>query len=150
MNLANPNLWIYAVADENRGMVRRLDEEAVPSVYNRSDIPERRRGESVTLQRFRGLDVNVGFVTKDVDTEPGEPHAHPWEQINYVLKGSCTFSVNGEALVVTEGDIFLIPPGVDHAYVSSDECCTLLTVSPLREDYLKDVEYQDEFVSLEE
>lgn len=130
-------------------MVRRMNESAVPSVYNRSEIPERRRGDSVTLQRFRGLDVHVGFVAKEPDSEPGDPHDHPWEQINYVLDGSCTFNVDGEDLDVEEGDIFLIPPGVEHTYVSSEEACTLMTVSPLREEYLENVEYQEEFLPLD-
>lgn len=49
--------------------------------------------------------------------EPGAtvpPHSHPHEQTGYVVEGTLTFTVDGEAVVCGPGDTYAIPGGETH------------------------------------
>lgn len=64
-------------------------------------------GENASIQRF--------YI------EPGAEvpeHDHPHEQIGTVTQGTLTFLVDGEELLVHEGDTFVIPGGEPHAAVN--------------------------------
>jgi len=63
-----------------------------------------------------------------------------------VLEGDCRFEVGGTTIDVSEGDVFVVPPDVDHGVEpTTDEPCRLLFTGPLRKDYLPHTEYQPEF-----
>jgi quercetin dioxygenase-like cupin family protein len=50
--------------------------------------------------------------------EPGETvpeHAHEHEQAGFLLAGSLTFLVDGEELLVQEGDSYVVPGNEPHA-----------------------------------
>jgi mannose-6-phosphate isomerase-like protein (cupin superfamily) len=40
------------------------------------------------------------------------------EEIYYVLQGTGTMTIEGEAVALTPGDAVLVPPGVDHGLVN--------------------------------
>lgn len=124
-------------------MVRRYDEDAVPSVYGLDDIPPKRAGGS-EQRFFRGLDTLVG-VTRVEPGRDAEPHSHPWEQVTFVLEGGCRFHVGEESVRVSAGDIFLVPPDVAHMAEATGDPCTLVFAGPLREDVLEHTDYQAEF-----
>ena len=124
-------------------MVRQYDADAVPAVYRLEDVPAR-EGDGTTQRFLRGLDAMLGTTR----VEPGrvsDRHAHPWEQLVYVLDGACTFHVGGVAVDVAAGDAFWVPPGVEHGADGGDAPCTLLFAGPLREDALEHVAHQAEF-----
>lgn len=125
-------------------MVRKYHRDEIPSVYNRSQLPHHEKREGVEQQYFRGLSTFVGFTTFD-ERGPGEPHSHPWEQLNFVVDGECRFRVGDEVIDVAEGDLFFIPPDVPHGADSLDGECTICFISPLREDYARFTDYQTEF-----
>lgn len=128
-------------------MVREYDSDEIPARYSRYELPTVEKREGVTQAYFRGLDILVGFTMIEPSKSPSEPHSHPWEQINYVLEGSCRFHVGDDVIDISEGDIFVIPPNVPHTSEPPEERCTIQFISPLREDYLSETSYQKEFYS---
>lgn len=88
----------------------------------------------------------IGRTVLEPGCEVG-PHSHPWEQIAYIESGACDFHLGEEVVQVSEGDIFVIPGGVEHYAdpTGYDEPVVNLDAWPLREDYLPRTFYQDEF-----
>lgn len=126
-------------------MVRDYDESKIPAVYNLQDVPAARNDTGSTQKIFRGLDSMVGF-TKIKSDEEAEPHSHPFEQINLLIKGKVDFYVGGEIVTLERYDILEIPPGVEHeSRELSDGPAELLAFWPLREDRLEHTAYQTEF-----
>jgi quercetin dioxygenase-like cupin family protein len=73
------------------------------------------------------------------------PHAHPFDQIAYVVKGRMLFTVGSEKIEVSAGEVIHIPRDVVHCgEVLGDEIVHNLDVfSPLREDYRHLTVYQE-------
>ena len=44
-------------------------------------------------------------------------HDHDFYELVYVTEGFCLHETGGEATLLMEGDIFILPPGVSHRYV---------------------------------
>ena len=63
-------------------------------------------------------------------------HSHDSEQITYVLQGSLRFLVGGEEIIVREGEVLHIPPGVPHQAEALDDTFELDVFSPIRTDWL--------------
>lgn len=70
-------------------------------------------------------------------------HAHPHEQIEYIIQGKVEFKVveNGreETRILGPGDIVVIPPNVKHTeskYLKDAKVIELDIFCPPREDYL--------------
>lgn len=63
-------------------------------------------------------------------------HAHPHEQISYMVRGSLRFTVDGESFVLNAGESCLIASGKTHAVEALSDCLALDTFSPPREDFL--------------
>lgn len=124
-------------------MARKYDPSAVPSAYRLEDAPAR-RGDGITQRFFRGVDTLLGMTRVDPG-RVGDPHVHPWEQVVYVLDGACTFRVGVASMAVEAGDVFLVPPGYEHAADGGESPCTLLFCGPLREDLVEHTAYQVEF-----
>jgi quercetin dioxygenase-like cupin family protein len=61
-------------------------------------------------------------------------HAHDSEQLTYVLQGALRFVVNGEEVMVQEGEVLHIPPGVPHQAEALDDTFELDVFSPARRD----------------
>ena len=64
-------------------------------------------------------------------------HAHPSEQMTYVLQGALKFLVAGEEITVREGDVLHIPSGVEHQVEALEDTFELDVFSPLRQDWLE-------------
>lgn len=131
-------------------MVRSYRKEALPSVYNVEDIPEWDVTEHSSMQVLRGQNLMVGFSTLGPDLDELSPYSHPWEQITMVTQGSCELLVGEQVTSVSEGDVFAVPPAVEHGVrVTSDTDCKLIDFWPLVERYLDYTAYQNEFVTTE-
>jgi quercetin dioxygenase-like cupin family protein len=64
-------------------------------------------------------------------------HAHPHEQMGYLLEGRLEFTVGGVTRLLSPGDIWRIPGGVVHRVRALDQPAVALDVfHPIREDYL--------------
>jgi quercetin dioxygenase-like cupin family protein len=66
-------------------------------------------------------------------------HRHASEQMTYVLQGALRFLVDGEELIVREGEVLHVPAGVEHQCEALEDTFELDVFTPLREDWL-DVE----------
>jgi len=63
-------------------------------------------------------------------------HAHASEQMTYVLQGSLRFLVEGEEVIVREGEVIHIPAGTSHQAEALEDTFELDVFSPGREDWI--------------
>ena len=63
-------------------------------------------------------------------------HSHPNEQVTYILEGALKFGLNGEEVVVREGEVLCIPPNVPHEAVALEDTVDLDIFTPPREDWI--------------
>lgn len=68
----------------------------------------------------QGDKLYVGLVHK-VRGTGSQPHRHPFEQFNYVLKGSLKAWVDGQEKIVPPGGLVHIPANTLHTTVASAE-----------------------------
>lgn len=50
-----------------------------------------------------------------------KPHAHPYYQLNHILKGNFTYTVNGQTFFVHPGDTVLLPANSVHSLMSNSK-----------------------------
>jgi quercetin dioxygenase-like cupin family protein len=63
-------------------------------------------------------------------------HSHDSEQMTYVLQGALRFHVDGEEVIVREGEVIHIPPGTPHQAEALEDTFELDVFSPVREDWI--------------
>ena len=63
-------------------------------------------------------------------------HAHPHEQITYMISGKCRYTVGEETKEVSAGDSVLIPGDVMHSIVVLETMKVVDAFSPARKDFL--------------
>jgi quercetin dioxygenase-like cupin family protein len=61
-------------------------------------------------------------------------HLHESEQMTYVLQGALRFLVDGEEIVVREGEVLHIPSGARHQAEALEDTFELDLFSPVRAD----------------
>ena len=102
-----------------------------------------------TVSELPGVEMQPGITRRSVyldhamitffDFEPGSvlpEHAHPHEQITYVVSGAMEFRLGGEVRILRAGDGVCSPPGVTHGAVVLDEPTFVLDAwYPQREEY---------------
>ena len=67
-------------------------------------------------------------------------HTHESEQMTYVLQGSLRFLVDGEEVIVREGEVLHIPATVPHQAEALEDTFELDVFSPIRADWVREVE----------
>ena len=71
-------------------------------------------------------------------SEPDPPHAHPHEQISYVVSGEINLFLENKLTRLGPGDIFTVPPNLPHSVQLLTKDVRLVdTFTPIREDFLK-------------
>jgi unsaturated pyranuronate lyase len=63
-------------------------------------------------------------------------HVHASEQMTYVLQGALRFLVDGEEIIVREGEVIHIPSGTPHQAEALEDTFELDVYSPPREDWI--------------
>ncbi len=63
-------------------------------------------------------------------------HRHESEQLQYVLEGALRCLVGGEEVVVREGEVLLIPPGLRHQAEALTDTFVLHVFCPVRKEWL--------------
>ena len=63
-------------------------------------------------------------------------HAHPHEQVTYVIAGELTLTVGDETFTLKPGDSICVPPNVAHAAAAEVDTVVLDAFAPPREDFL--------------
>src|SRR5271170_1878268 len=93
---------------------------------------------------FPGVEIRTtagkGAMLSVVHFEPESvvtDHAHPHEQMGYLLEGQLEFTVGGVTRLLGPGDMWRIPGGVIHRVRALGQPAVALDVfHPIREDYL--------------
>lgn len=121
------------IAPKNAARVFRLDQLPLTEV---------RPGFARTGLRSDGAVTTVNWF------EPGYrsigPHAHPFDQLSYVLCGAMRFWVGDEVFDVQAPSVLYIPGGVPHCAepLGDKRALNVDVFAPLREDYLPLCEHQ--------
>ncbi len=63
-------------------------------------------------------------------------HSHVSEQITYILEGALRFRIEGRELVVSAGQVLVIPPNVPHTAIALEDTLDVDIFSPIRQDWL--------------
>lgn len=119
----------YATQEEyNKRVVRYRDTpqmELIPGARNHIISTER---------------VTVSFVTLEPNITV-TPHRHEPEQMVIVNDGACDFVVDGKLYHLEEGDVLLIPSGIEHGNYSSEKGLRMIEVfAPPRYDLVEKLE----------
>ena len=67
-------------------------------------------------------------------------HTHESEQMTYILQGSLRFLVDGEEVIVREGEVLHIPSGLAHQAEALEDTLELDVFSPIRADWVDDLD----------
>lgn len=62
-------------------------------------------------------------------------HAHPQEQVSYILDGQFELTVDGVQHILEPGQVFVIPSNTLHSGLAITNCFILDVFTPVREDY---------------
>jgi quercetin dioxygenase-like cupin family protein len=63
-------------------------------------------------------------------------HAHDSEQMTYILQGSLRFLIDGEEIIVREGEVLHIPSRLPHQAEALEDTLELDVFSPVRTEWL--------------
>ena len=66
----------------------------------------------------------------------GARHAHPQEQLVYVLSGRLSFICGTEKFEIKAGDSFIVPGDVEHEAAALEDCVVIDVFNPTRPDYV--------------
>lgn len=81
--------------------------------------------EGIAIRPVLGARMNVNVV----DLAPGAvapAHAHPEEQIGYVVAGSCEFTDGERTWTLGPGDAYHAPAGAPHGARALEAGCTIV------------------------
>ena len=91
--------------------------------------------EGVVARPLHAERVTIGFVDIDPDVLVPE-HRHKNEQVGFVLRGSVTMTVAGQARELRVGETYSIAGGVPHsAKAGADGVSVVDVFAPVREDW---------------
>ena len=134
INLDPPMTDPTAQPKKNVARVFRMDRMALTEV---------RPGFARTGLRSEGAVTTVNWFDPGYKTIG--PHAHPFDQLSYVLCGAIRFWVGDEVFDVVSPSVLYIPGGVPHCAepIGDERALNVDVFAPLREDYLALCEHQD-------
>lgn len=67
----------------------------------------------------------------------GSIHQHIHTQASYVESGVFEVRIGDEKKILERGDVFLVPPSVDHGVVALEEGILVDSFTPLRQDFIQ-------------
>lgn len=103
---------------------------------NLADQPTHRIFPGVTITTAWGDRLMMSFVHFETGDARVPEHQHPHEQMGMGLEGEFELVIDGEARIIREGDVYLIPGGVLHSARSLEGPARALDLfSPPRDDY---------------
>jgi quercetin dioxygenase-like cupin family protein len=114
--------------------------------YNWKDIPTREPRPGIVQRGFRGDNTLITYNLLKPDLVPA-PHSHPFEQLFMIIEGRVTLHVGDDVFDCGPGSVVRIPPDVMHwaepPKAEDGVAVNIDVFSPVREDYLHLVKYQD-------
>jgi quercetin dioxygenase-like cupin family protein len=98
--------------------MKQTGEDNMAHVVERRDLPH-----SATAHRFEGHlhgGANISFFLIDAPMGGGpDLHTHPYAEVFVIQEGEVTFTVGEETIEAKDGQILVVPAGVQHKYVNS-------------------------------
>jgi quercetin dioxygenase-like cupin family protein len=90
----------------------------------------------IERKAFSGAGATLALHRLQPGHEP-RPHAHPYEQIVYIMKGTIDFHVGDEVIRLGPGGLLTVPPDVEHwgEVVGDEEVLNLDVFTPRRAEY---------------
>ncbi len=79
------------------------------------------------------MPVEVSFETGSI----GEIHSHPHIQCTVILSGKFKFNVDGEEVIVSEGDSLTFEADQKHGTICLEKGVLLDIFTPMRKDFIK-------------
>ena len=67
-------------------------------------------------------------------------HTHDSEQMTYILQGALRFQVDGEEIIVREGEVLHIPSRLPHQAEALEDTLELDVFSPIRAEWLDTID----------
>lgn len=100
-----------------------------------SKLKPTRIWDGVLARTLNGERLSIGFV--DIDPNVGVPeHTHENEQVGFVLRGSVTMVVDGNARELRVGETYTIASQVPHSATAGADGVSVVDVfAPVREDW---------------
>jgi quercetin dioxygenase-like cupin family protein len=94
-------------------------------------------------ERFEGHNVGstVSVFLSHHAPGTGPPlHTHPYEETFFVIEGDVLFTVDGEEIEASDGDIVVAPANTPHKFVSRGETHRQFSVHPVPKMVQEDLE----------
>jgi len=110
---------------------------ARPQHHAWADLEEEALKGTITRRLITGDAMMIAqIVLRRGDTVP--THAHPNEQITYIISGALKFTLGEERTekIVRAGEVLVIPANLPHAAEALEDTLDLDVFSPPREDWL--------------
>jgi unsaturated pyranuronate lyase len=63
-------------------------------------------------------------------------HHHESEQISYVVQGKMKFEIAGKEIILSSGEVLVIPSNVPHSALALEDTLDFDIFSPIRHDWL--------------
>ncbi|GGC12267.1 cupin [Novosphingobium endophyticum] len=107
-----------------------------PQTVDWDEMPWTRVREGVERKAFSGDGATIALNRLMPGHEP-RPHAHPHEQIAYILSGRIRFCVGSDEHLLGPGSVLRIPPGIEHwgEVVGDEPVLNLDVFTPRRAEY---------------
>lgn len=100
-----------------------------------SEVPKENVTPMITRQIVTGTQAMAGMITLQKGSYVPK-HSHESEQLTYVLEGSLRLLIEGREIVVSAGEILVIPAWVEHEAIALEDTLEIDIFSPIRKDWL--------------
>lgn len=111
-------------------------DRATPGVFFKlDDVIGLQAAEGLVLKPVTGGNLMCSFVFMEPNRIAPE-HAHPEEQMGFIIDGEYEFEMNGVKRMCRRGDIYYVPPNVPHSARTYDKPCFAVDVfTPPRKNF---------------
>lgn len=100
------------------------------------NIPVERVAANLNRKMMSGKEGMVVWWDAKAGAHAGS-HSHPNEQLVWVMKGQIELRIGDEKRTMKQGDVAVIPGGVNHEAWFTHDCEVMDIFCPPREDFLK-------------
>jgi quercetin dioxygenase-like cupin family protein len=100
-----------------------------------SEVPMENVTPVIARQIVTGAQAMAGMITLQKGSHVPK-HSHVSEQLTYVIEGALRFVIEGREILVSAGEILVIPAWVEHEATAVELTRELDIFSPIRQDWL--------------
>lgn len=100
-----------------------------------SEVAKENVTPTIARQIVTGEKAMAGMITLQKGSYVPK-HSHESEQLTYVIEGSLRFLIEGQEILVSAGEILVIPAWVEHEATAVEHTVELDIFSPIRKDWL--------------